>query len=180
MIYPMIQKDRGVWETKAGDYSWVNHKYYLYEVTVFSRPTGQIVTNLVTDPYSLGLAADSVKSLVVDLNSPFTKPLFWNLIPKPALASPTDIVLYELHIRDFSISDTSVPEKDRGKYTAFTHFFSRGMRHLRSMAKAGLTHVHLLPSFDFSSVPELASEQKTPPDYPADFRSRFGTAGGGN
>jgi pullulanase/glycogen debranching enzyme len=42
---------------------------------------------------------------VVDLNSPFTKPFFWNLIPKPPLASPTDIVLYELHIRDFSISD---------------------------------------------------------------------------
>jgi pullulanase/glycogen debranching enzyme len=103
-----------------------------------------------------------VKSLVVDLSSPFTKPLFWNLIPKPPLASPTDIVLYELHIRDFSISDTSVPEKDRGKYTAFTHIFSLGMQHLRSLAKAGLTHVHLLPSFDFSSVPELASEQKTP------------------
>jgi pullulanase len=161
-IYPMIQKDRGVWETKAGDYSWVNHKYYLYEVIVFSRTAGQIVTNLVTDPYSLGLAADSVKSLVVDLNSPFTKPIFWNLIPKPPLASPTDIVLYELHIRDFSISDQSVPDKDRGKYTAFTHIFSLGMQHLRSLAKAGLTHVHLLPSFDFASVPELASEQKTP------------------
>ena len=58
-IYPMVQKDRGVWETQAGDYSWVNHKYYLYEVIVFSRATGKIVTNLVTDPYSLGLAADS-------------------------------------------------------------------------------------------------------------------------
>jgi len=161
-IYPMTQKDRGVWETQAGDYRWVNHKCYLYEVTVFSRATGQIVTNLVTDPYSLGLAADSAKSLVVDLNSPFTKPIFWNLIPKPPLASPTDIVLYELHIRDFSISDTSVPDKDRGKYTAFTHIFSLGMQHLRSLAKAGLTHIHLLPSFDFSSVPELASEQKTP------------------
>jgi pullulanase/glycogen debranching enzyme len=159
-IYPMIQKDRGIWETKAGDYSWVNHKYYLYEVTVFSRTEGQVVTNVVTDPYSLGLAADSVKSLVVDLNSPLTKPFFWNLIPKPPLASPTDIVLYELHIRDFSISDNSVPEKDRGKYTAFTDIFSRGMQHLRSLANAGLTHVHLLPAFSFSSVPELASEQK--------------------
>jgi pullulanase len=161
-IYPMVQKDRGVWETKAGNYSWVNHKYYLYEVTVFSRATGRIVTNLVTDPYSFGLAADSVKSLVVDLNSPFTKPIFWNLFPKPPLASPTDIVLYELHIRDFSISDQSIPDKDRGKYTAFNHIFSPGMQHLRSLAKAGLTHVHLLPSFDFSSVPELASEQMTP------------------
>jgi pullulanase len=161
-IYPMTQKDLGVWETKAGNYSWVNQKYYLYEVTVFSRPEGQIVTNVVTDPYSLGLAADSVKSLIVDLNSPLTKPFLWNLIPKPPLASPTDIVLYELHIRDFSISDTDVPAKDRGKFTAFTDIFSPGMQHLRSLAKAGLTHVHLLPSFDIASVPELASEQKTP------------------
>jgi pullulanase len=161
-IYPMTQKDLGVWETEAGNYSWVNQKYYLYEVTVFSRPEGQIATNVVTDPYSLGLAADSVKSLVVDLNSPLTKPLLWNLIPKPPLASPTDIVLYELHIRDFSISDTNVRAKDRGKFTAFTDIFSPGMQHLRSLAKAGLTHVHLLPSFDMASVPELASEQKTP------------------
>ena len=160
--YPMTEKDRGVWETEAGDYGWVNHQYYLYEVTVFSRAEGQIVTNIVTDPYSLGLAADSVKSLVVDLDSPVTKPFFWNAIPKPPLAAPTDIALYELHIRDFSISDTGVPEKDRGKYTAFTKLFSPGMRHLRSLAKAGLTHVHLLPSFDIASVPELASEQKTP------------------
>jgi pullulanase len=161
-IYPMTQKELGVWETKAGNYSWVNQKYYLYEVTVFSRSEGQIVTNVVTDPYSLGLAADSVKSLVVDLNSPLTRPFLWNLIPKPPLAGPTDIVLYELHIRDFSISDTNVPAKDRGKYTAFTDIFSPGMQHLRSLAKAGLTHVHLLPSFDMASVPELASEQKTP------------------
>ena len=161
-VYPMSERLRGVWEAKAGDPSWIGHKYYLYEVTVFSQVEGQIVTNLVTDPYSLGLAADSIKSLVVDLDSPPTKPIFWNLIPKPPLATPTDISIYELHIRDFSISDQSVPEKDRGKYTAFTQFFSRGMRHLSSLAQAGLTHVHLLPAFDFSSVPELVSEQKIP------------------
>ncbi len=137
-IYPMTQKDLGVWETKAGNHSWVNQKYYLYEVTVFSRPEGQIVTNVVTDPYSLGLAADSVKSLIVDLNSPLTKPFLWNLIPKPPLASPTDIVLYELHIRDFSISDTNVPAKDRGKFTAFTDIFSPGMQHLTELGESWL------------------------------------------
>ena len=51
----MTQKELGVWETKAGDFSWINHQYYLYEVTVFSRTEGQIVINAVTDPYSLGL-----------------------------------------------------------------------------------------------------------------------------
>ena len=161
-IYPMNEEDQGVWEIRAGDPSWLNSKYYLYEVKVFSRLEGQVVTNIVTDPYSLGLSADSQMSLVVDLNSPLTKPVYWNWVPRPPLASPTDIVLYELHIRDFSISDDSVPESDRGKYTAFNYFSSSGMRHLRSLAEAGLTHVHLLPAFDFSSVPDLASEQKVP------------------
>ena len=161
-IHPMTENDRGVWEIQLGDAGWLNRKYYLYEVKVFSRLVGQQVTNIVTDPYSLGLSADSLKSLVVDLDSAATKPVCWNLIPKPPLESPTDIVLYELHIRDFSISDNTVPARDRGKYPAFTHVFSRGMQHLWSLADAGLTHVHLLPAFDFSSVPELAQDQQTP------------------
>jgi pullulanase len=159
-IYSMTEGDTGVWETQVGDASWLNSKYYLYEVQVFSRRQGEIVTNLVTDPYSVGLAPNSLKSLVVDLNSPLSKPDSWDLISKPELPSPSDIVLYELHIRDFSISDETVPKKDRGRYTAFTHVFSNGMLHLWSLARAGLTHVHLLPAFDFTSVPELEEEQK--------------------
>jgi pullulanase-type alpha-1,6-glucosidase len=161
-IHSMTEGDVGVWEMLVEGTGWLNRKYYLYEVRVFSRQEGRVITNLVTDPYSLGLSADSLKSLVVDLNSPLTKPIFWNSIPKPPLASPTDVVLYELHIRDFSISDNTVPEKDRGKYTGFTHLFSRGMTHLWRLASAGLTHVHLLPTFDFATVPELTSDQKVP------------------
>ncbi len=160
--YPMVEGDTGVWEIRVGDKDWLNTKYYLYEVDVFSRPAGQFVTNLVTDPYSFGLAPNSLKSLVVDLESPISRPGTWNLIPKPALPSPSDIVLYELHIRDFSISDETVPENDRGKYNAFTHIYSNGMLHLWSLAAAGLTHVHLLPAFDFTSVSELTEEQKVP------------------
>ena len=158
--YPMAEGDAGVWEVRVGDASWLNSKYYLYEVEVFSRLEGQVVTNLITDPYSVGLASNSLKSLVVDLDSPLSKPDGWEQVTKPELASPTDIVLYEVHIRDFSISDRTVPEKDRGKFTAFTHIFSNGMLHLWSLGKAGLSHVHLLPAFDFTSVPELAGEQK--------------------
>lgn len=161
-VYPMAGGDAGVWETRVGDAGWLNSKYYVYEIEVFSRMKGEIVTNVVTDPYSVGLAPNSLKSLLVDLDCPASKPDSWNLISKPHLASPTDIVLYELHIRDFSISDETVPEQDRGKYTAFTHIFSNGMLHLWSLARAGLTHLHLLPAFDFTSVPELAEEQKIP------------------
>jgi pullulanase len=159
-IQPMAEGESGVWEIRVGDAGWLNRKYYLYEVKVFSRLKGQIVTNLVTDPYSLGLSPNSSKSLVVNLDSPITKPDLWESISKPDLASPVDTVLYELHIRDFSIFDETVPENDRGRYNGFTHIFSNGMLHLWSLAKAGLTHVHLLPAFDFTSVPELADEQK--------------------
>jgi pullulanase len=159
-IHPMAEGESGVWEIRVGDAGWLNRKYYVYEVKVFSRLKGQIVTNLVTDPYSLGLSPNSSKSLVVELDSPITKPDLWESISKPDLPSPADTVLYELHIRDFSIFDETVPEKDRGKYNAFTHIFSNGMLHLWSLAKAGLTHIHLLPAFDFTSVPELADERK--------------------
>ena len=55
------------------------------------------------------------------------------------------MAIYELHVRDFSIGDASVPPAHRGKYTAFTQAGSQGMRHLRALAQAGMTDVHLLP-----------------------------------
>src|SRR5260370_5972052 len=120
-IHSMTEGDVGVWEMLVEGTGWLNRKYYLSEVQVFSRQEGRVTTNLVTDPYSLGLSADPLKSLVVDLNSPLTKPIFWNSVPKPPLASPTDVLLYHSHTRAFSISHPTVPEKDRWKDTAFTH-----------------------------------------------------------
>jgi pullulanase-type alpha-1,6-glucosidase len=57
-------------------------------------------------------------------------------------------------VRDFSINDSTVPAAHRGKYTAFNFAGSRGMRHLNALSKAGMTDVHLLPVFDFATVPE--------------------------
>jgi pullulanase-type alpha-1,6-glucosidase len=65
------------------------------------------------------------------------------------------MTIYELHVRDFSLSDQSVPADHRGKYLAFTDRDSAGMQHLRGLAIAGLTDVHLLPVFDLASTPEL-------------------------
>jgi pullulanase/glycogen debranching enzyme len=162
VFYTMTERPLGIWEALVGNSAWLNQKYYCYEVRVFSREEGKVVTNVVTDPYSFGLSADSLRSFLVDFDSPLTKPAFWKLTPKPTLNNPTEIALYELHIRDFSISDQIVPRGDRGKYSAFTHFFSRGMLHLWSLAKSGLTHVHLLPASDFTSVPEVEGEQAVP------------------
>jgi pullulanase/glycogen debranching enzyme len=74
--------------------------------------------------------------------------------------------VYELHIRDFSASDSTVPERLRGKYLAFstkaTGVLTDGQSHLKQLSECGLTHVHLLPSCDFGSVPELAAQQLRP------------------
>ncbi len=93
---------------------------YLYDVEVYVPSTGQVEHNMVTDPYAVGLTMNSDWSLLVDLNDPALKPASWAPMAKPPLAAPEDIVLYELHMRDFSVNDASVPAADRGKYKAFT------------------------------------------------------------
>lgn len=142
----------GVWSL-TGDAAWLQ-KFYLFEVEVYVPATGQIEKNLVTDPYSLSLSTNSQRSQIVDLKTAVLKPRDWDALVKPALAAPEDIVIYELHIRDFSIYDESVPPHLRGTYRAFTVRDSNGMKHLRSLAEAGLTHIHLLPAFDIASVNE--------------------------
>jgi len=151
----------GVWSI-AGDASWT-YKYYLYEVNVYAPATGKIEQNLVTDPYSFSLSLNSQRSQIVDLFSDMTlMPQGWVDMVKPELAAPEDIVVYELHIRDFSVNDASVPDEWKGTYMAFTLPDSNGMKHLKALADAGLTHVHLLPVFDIATINENKAERSDP------------------
>ncbi|WP_229419455.1 pullulanase-type alpha-1,6-glucosidase [Pseudoduganella dura] len=159
----------GVWSYTAPDASWTNNAYYTYSVQVLSRwVNNTLVTNTVTDPYSLSVSANSRRSFVANLDSPRLKPAGWDEQRIPKLAAPTDIALYELHIRDFSVSDNTVPAAHRGKYLAFTDSEAAPMRHLKSLQKAGMTHVHLLPSYDFSSVDETGCVTPAIPGGAAD------------
>jgi pullulanase len=117
------------------------------------------VNNEVTDPYSVSLATDSARSQFVNLSDADLKPAGWDSLAPPALAAPEDIVLYELHVRDFSIADPTVPAGDRGKFTAFDIAGTNGRNHLQSLASSGLTHVHVLPAFDFATVRENPADQ---------------------
>jgi pullulanase len=145
----------GVWQYRAPDASWTNRYYYTYTVNVLSRWAGNtVVSNTVTDPYSLSLNANGQRSFVANLDSAALKPEGWDEQRIAKLEAPTDIALYELQVRDFSASDSTVPAGHRGKFLAFTDTESNGMRHLRMLAKAGMTHIHLLPSFDIASVNE--------------------------
>lgn len=169
-VIPMTRlEDTGVW-TLTGEPGW-DRGYFLYEVEVFVRRTGRIEHNVVTDPYSHGLSMDSRRSQIVNLADEDLAPMGWSDVPKPTLEKPEDIVLYELHLRDFSIGDETVPVEQRGTFAAFTQPGSNGMKHLGSLADAGLTHVHLLPVFDCATIPENPADRREPPDlsgFPAD------------
>lgn len=149
---------QGIWKLQ-GNESWYG-KYYLYEVEVYSPISGNLETNIVTDPYSISLSANGAKSQIIDLNDEKLKPEGWDNMSKPVLNSFDDISIYELHVRDFSIKDKTVNEKNRGKFLAFTETESQGMNHLLNLANSGLTHIHLLPVTDMSSVEEIESQRK--------------------
>ncbi|WP_431266016.1 alpha-1,6-glucosidase domain-containing protein [Roseateles chitinivorans] len=156
---PLARDDRaGIWAVDTARLSGASGvrsgAYYRYLVEVFVPGVGR-VRNLVTDPYSVSLSADSARSYVADLSEPRLQPRGWSASRIPdRVKTPTDMVVYELHVRDFSRDDRSVPAAMRGKYLAFTQAGSAGMRHLRALSAAGLTDVHLLPVFDLATVPE--------------------------
>ena len=150
----------GVWSV-TGEKDW-NGAYYLYEVEVFVPETGKVERNLVTDPYSVGLSANSERSLFVDLEDKSLAPAGWKKLQKPALSKPEDLSLYELHVRDFSITDGSVPAEHRGTYKAFTDADSNGMRRLRELTGAGMNAVHLLPVNDIGTIEERRSKRLEP------------------
>ena len=150
----------GVWSI-TGDPGWKG-KYYLFEVTVYAPTTQKVETNLVTDPYSHALSTNSTRSQIVDLDDFALQPKGWSELAKPPLSAPEDISVYELHVRDFSASDETVPKALRGTYGAFGVPDSDGMTHLRALADAGMTHLHLLPVFDIATINEDKSTWKTP------------------
>ena len=154
----------GVWRlVKPGSLQGAT---YRYQVQVFVKGTG-LARNLVTDPYSLGLTLGGQHSVVMDLNAAATKPPGWDAGAPPATVNAaSDMSIYELHVRDFSISDATVPAARRGKYLAFAESNSNGMRHLTNLAAAGLTDVHLLPVFDIASVNEKSCVTPSPSGAP--------------
>jgi pullulanase/glycogen debranching enzyme len=155
----------GTWSArKDGDLSG---SYYTYLVEVYVPGTG-VVRNRVTDPYAVSLTTDSRRTYIADLDAARLAPPGWDRTPAPQrVTAATDASIYELHVRDFSIGDATVRPEYRGKYLAFTEPDSDGMRHLKGLAAAGITDVHLLPVFDFATVPEQGCVTPRPEGPPA-------------
>ncbi len=149
-----LQRDTstGVWS--GGTLKSMRGSYYKYLVEVYVPNVG-IVRNAVTDPYSISLTTNSTRSYIAMLSAADLKPPLWDQTPAPnTVKTATDMSVYELHVRDFSIGDLTVSAANRGKYRAFTETQSNGMKHLKALADAGLTDIHLLPIFDIATIPE--------------------------
>jgi len=114
------------------------------------------------DPYARTTGVNGHRAMVLDLRS--TDPEGWENDRDPnAEKSITDAVIYELHVRDLS-SDASSGIENRGKFLGVieegTHTpdgIPTGLDHIKSM---GVTHLHLLPSYDYGSVDEAHPERE--------------------
>ncbi len=147
--YPMKSEEGGVWQCEQhGDLAG---QYYMYRAT-FADGSVQYAV----DPYARAVSPNGQRTAIIDLQT--TNPEGWENDVKPRMSSVTDAVIYELHVRDFSIDESS-QMKHKGQYLAFTekglqdeHGNQIGIDHLKEL---GITHVHLLPIADFHTVNEL-------------------------
>ena len=146
----------GVWRYE-GDMS-LDRALYRYEITVYHPNTGNIETLLVTDPYSVSLSTNGRFSRFVNLTDDDLKPEGWDTHTIPTVENPEDAVIYEGHIRDFSVRDMSTSEANRGKYLAFTETNSAPVEHLKKLVDAGLNYFHVLPANDIATIDEDPSK----------------------
>ena len=146
----MIRGEKGVWSAVVdGD---CHGQYYTYLVTVNGNTVEAV------DPYTRTTGVNGGRGMVIDLAS--TDPEGWDQDENPnKLKAYTDAVLYELHVRDFSIdANSGISEANRGKFLGLTEQGTTtpngavtGLDYLKSL---GITHLHLLPVYDYGSVDE--------------------------
>ena len=109
----------------------------------------------VVDPYAKALTINGEMGVVIDLEK--TNPPNWLETPIPNLNSFNDAIIYELHVRDFSIAkDSGI--RNKGLYLGFTEANTKGpggvTTGLAHLVELGITHVQLLPIFDYGTVDE--------------------------
>lgn len=161
----MERGEDGTW-TVAGEAGWED-RAYRFAVEVYVPAEDAVLTNVVTDPYSVALTLNSTASVLVDLDDPRWAPEVWTDTAAPVVEQFADQTIYELHLRDLSGGDESLPEELRGTYAAVGHEDSTGSARLTELGEAGVTTVHLLPTFDIATIEEDRDAQAVA-DIPAD------------
>jgi pullulanase len=112
--------------------------------------------NEAVDPYVRATTVNGLRGVIVDLST--TNPNGWNKSRPKFSGKPTDAFIYELHVRDLSMDASSgFPAAQKGKYVAFTNTntaFAGQKTGISAIKDLGVTHVELLPIFDFATVDE--------------------------
>ncbi|PFA69847.1 type I pullulanase [Bacillus sp. AFS015802] len=143
--YPYTRMDSGVWACRVD----TDVEGYFYSIL----PCINLVWDELVDPYAKAVSLNSEWGCVIDPGK--------KNVPLSPLPSPTDAVIYELNIRDFSAQEES-GMKFKGKYRAFSEKgtttpkgFSSGIQYVKEL---GVTHVELLPVNDFDGVTDNPSD----------------------
>lgn len=153
--FSMRKGEKGVWEFILKE---VEHEiYYDYELTFHGK------TVISADPWAKAAGCNGVRSMAVDLA--LTDPQGWSSDVRPV--HDRDQVIYEIHVKDFSFDEASgVPAEYRGKYKAFTlegttlNGAGEKPTCVSYLKELGVTHVQLLPVYDYGSVDEAGADDQ--------------------
>ncbi len=144
----MHKGEQGTWQISVK--RDIKNAYYTFQILqdgnwLLERP----------DIYAKAVGVNGLRGMVVDLKA--TNPTNWDHDVKPVQKNFTDIILYELHMRDISV-DPNSGILNKGKFLGLAEEGTKSMEGLATglshIKELGVTHVHLLPSFDFNTVDE--------------------------
>ncbi len=147
-ILQMKRSENGTWRASVPEKLY--GKFYTFRVTVGGQKLAE-----TPGVWAKAVGTNGERAAIIDFAS--TDPEGWAADKGPKLKNITDAVIYEMHHRDFSVHPSS-GIVNKGKFLALTEPATRsalgdatGIDHLKEL---GVTHVHILPSYDYNSVDE--------------------------
>lgn len=149
----MERAEEGTWKAKVE--KDLKGKFYTFNVKIGEKWQGD-----TPGINAKAVGVNGKRAAIIDLRE--TDPEGWAEDKRPPLASPADIIIYEVHHRDFSVHPSSGIEH-KGKFLAMTETGTKnpggmatGIDHLKEL---GVTHMHILPSYDYASVDETRLDE---------------------
>lgn len=164
----LVQYDAGTGGTRLGEYDMKKSGKGVWSLTLTGNQAGTFFTIAVfngrewseetTDPYSRAVGVNGKRTAIIDPAT--THPSGWATDKSPGnFSKKSDAIIYELHVRDATIDPQSgIPEALRGRFAGLSitdskhpSGFTTGLAHIREL---GVTHIQLLPIYDFYTVDE--------------------------